>query len=208
MSINVTPIPRLIDLAAPSFTLGTANAAGTAATAVASDATLLAFDATLPDAITFGQSGAVGSSTVTSRRDHVHAMEAETPTVAATQAEMEAASSTTVFATPGRTQYHPGVAKAWCQFHHTNVVDSSYNITSVSNTATGEYTVTLATDMSGATYGGAAMAEFGRSITSSDNNAWTAGTVRLEYASLSSGALTDISTTELASVRIAFFGDQ
>jgi len=208
MSINVTPIPRLIDLAAPSFTLGTANAAGTAATAVASDATLLAFDATLPDAITFGQSGAVGSSTVTSRRDHVHAMEAETPTVAATQAEMEAASSTTVFATPGRTQYHPGVAKAWCQFHHTNVVDSSYNITSVSNTATGEYTVTLATDMSGATYVGAAMAEFGRSITSSDNNAWTAGTVRLEYASLSSGALTDISTTELASVRIAFFGDQ
>ena len=208
MSINVTPIPRLIDLAAPSFTLGTANAAGTAATAVASDATLLAFDATLPDAITFGQSGAVGSSTVTSRRDHVHAMEAETPTVAATQAEMEAASSTTVFATPGRTQYHPGVAKAWCQFHHTNVVDSSYNITSVSNTATGEYTVTLATDMSGATYVGAAMAEFGRSIPSSDNTAWTAGTVRLEYASLSSGALTDISTTELASVRIAFFGDQ
>ena len=32
---------------------------------------------------------------------------------AATQAEMEAGSSTTAFVTPGRTQYHPGVAKAW-----------------------------------------------------------------------------------------------
>ena len=77
MSIIVTPIPRLIDLTAPAFTLGTANAAGSAVTAVASDATLLAFDTTLPDAITFGQSGAVGSATVATRRDHSHAMAAD-----------------------------------------------------------------------------------------------------------------------------------
>jgi len=77
MSIVVTPIPRLIDLAAPSFTLGTANAAGSAVTAVASDSTLLAFDTTLPDAITYSQSGATGSATVVSRRDHAHAMAAE-----------------------------------------------------------------------------------------------------------------------------------
>lgn len=80
MSITVTPIPQLVDLAAPAFTLGTANAAGSAATAVASDSTLLVFDATLPDAITFGQSGAVGSSTTAARRSHEHAMEAETVT--------------------------------------------------------------------------------------------------------------------------------
>jgi len=71
MSINVTPIPRLIDLAAPSFTLGTANAAGSAETAVASDSTLLAFDTTNPAAV--AASPAVGSATVTARRDHVHA---------------------------------------------------------------------------------------------------------------------------------------
>jgi hypothetical protein len=76
MGINVTPIPRLIDLAVPAFTLGTANAAGSAETAIASDSTLLAFDATVPDAITFGQSGSAGSATVTSRRDHAHAMAA------------------------------------------------------------------------------------------------------------------------------------
>jgi hypothetical protein len=43
-------------------------------TAVASDSTLLAFDVEVPDAITFGQSGAAGVAVVTSRRDHAHAM--------------------------------------------------------------------------------------------------------------------------------------
>jgi len=71
MSISVTPIPRLIDLAAPSFTLGTANAAGSAVTAVASDATLLAFDTTDPAAV--AAAAVVGSATVSARRDHVHA---------------------------------------------------------------------------------------------------------------------------------------
>jgi hypothetical protein len=70
MTIHVTPIPRLIDLAAPAFTLGTANAAGPAATAVASDATLLAFDTTDPAAV--AASAVVGSATVAARRDHVH----------------------------------------------------------------------------------------------------------------------------------------
>ena len=70
MSISVTPIPRLIDLAAPAWTLGTANAAGSAVTAVASDATILAFDTTLPAAV--AQSAVVGTATTAPRRDHVH----------------------------------------------------------------------------------------------------------------------------------------
>jgi len=40
MSISVTPIPRLTTFGAPAFTLGTANAAGDSATAVASNSTL------------------------------------------------------------------------------------------------------------------------------------------------------------------------
>jgi len=70
MSINVTPIPRLIDLAAPAFTLGTSNVAGNAVTAIASNSTLLTFDGTDPAAV--ASSAAVGSATVASRRDHVH----------------------------------------------------------------------------------------------------------------------------------------
>jgi hypothetical protein len=79
MSIVVTPIPQLIDLAAPAFTLGTANAAGSAATAVASDSTLLAFDTTDPAAV--AASAVVGSATVSARRDHVHAGTTATGTV-------------------------------------------------------------------------------------------------------------------------------
>jgi hypothetical protein len=77
MSIVVTPIPRLTAFAAPALTLGTANAAGSADTTLATDSTLLAFDTTLPDAITFGQSGEVGVAVVASRRDHAHAMVAD-----------------------------------------------------------------------------------------------------------------------------------
>jgi len=76
MSIVVTPIPKLIDLTAPAFTLGTANAAGSAITAVASDSTLLAFDTTVPSTNTYAASSAAGSAVVASRRDHVHGMPA------------------------------------------------------------------------------------------------------------------------------------
>jgi hypothetical protein len=70
MAINVTPIPKLTAMAAPAFTLGTANAAGDALTAVASNSTLLAFDAVAPAAV--AAAAVVGTSTVTARRDHVH----------------------------------------------------------------------------------------------------------------------------------------
>jgi hypothetical protein len=71
MAIQVTPIPRLTVLTVPAFTLGTANAAGSAITAIASNSTLLAFDAVDPAAV--GAASSVGSATVAPRRDHVHA---------------------------------------------------------------------------------------------------------------------------------------
>ena len=71
MGISVTPIPRLTALTTPAFTLGTANAAGDALTAVASNSTLLAFDVTIPE--TTSTASTVGSAVTASRRDHVHA---------------------------------------------------------------------------------------------------------------------------------------
>ena len=70
MSISVTPIPRLVELTTPNFSLGTSNVAGAALTSVASNSTLLAFDGTTPAAV--AGAGAVGSATVAARRDHVH----------------------------------------------------------------------------------------------------------------------------------------
>ena len=81
MSIQVTPIPRLIDLTDPGFSLGLVNTAGSAATAVASNSTLLAFDTTVPSTIAYSASAAAGSAVVTSRRDHTHGMAAATTAV-------------------------------------------------------------------------------------------------------------------------------
>jgi len=156
MAINVTPIPRLTVLTVPAFTLGTANTAGSAITGVASDSTLLTFDATLPDAITFGQSGVAGVATVTSRRDHAHAMASETPLDIATEAEMEAATSVTALTTPGREQNHPGVAKAWVGIDSDGTplggTALNWNINATSTSGSGKFTVTLETDMASVSY--------------------------------------------------------
>tara|TARA_Y100000310_G_scaffold336917_1_gene422685 strand:- start:1089 stop:1451 length:363 start_codon:yes stop_codon:yes gene_type:complete len=96
MSIHVTPIPRLTVLSTPAFTLGTSNVAGSAETAVASDSTLLVFDATVPvviDAET--TSSAAGAATVTARRDHVHGITLFSDTVP------ESLTNTTVAAATG-----------------------------------------------------------------------------------------------------------
>lgn len=154
MSIVVTPIPRLIDLAAPAFTLGTANAAGSAETAVASDSTLLAFDATVPTTIAFGATAAVGSATVSARRDHLHgSMTEPTHTEAASVVQMVDHSSTTTFVSPGRTQNHPGVVKAWVKITGGDGgTEKSYNTESTTRSGTGTYIWTILTDLSATDY--------------------------------------------------------
>ena len=124
MPIHVTPIPRLTAFAAPALTLGTANAAGAAETTIATNSTLLAFDTTLPDAITMGQSGATGSATVTARRDHAHAMETGS-----------------------------GVAKCWViNSADASTILASYNLTSLTASYVGTRLYTFDTDFSSANY--------------------------------------------------------
>jgi len=73
---------------------------------------------------------------------------------AATQAEMEAASSTTVYASPGRTQNHPGVAKAWSSFSGTSgALDvPDWNMDDSTDSGTGDFTANFTTDFSDANY--------------------------------------------------------
>lgn len=74
---------------------------------------------------------------------------------AATQAELEAGSSTTKFVTAGRAQFHPSSCKAWGKVTvsaGTPTLAVSYNTTSITDTATGELTWTIATDFSTANY--------------------------------------------------------
>ncbi len=74
---------------------------------------------------------------------------------AATQAEMEAATSTTVGSTPGRQHFHPGHPKCWAYVTvsgGTPTLQTSYNITSIADTDVGRLTVTIATDFSSANW--------------------------------------------------------
>tara|TARA_R100001143_G_C3321739_1_gene115137 strand:+ start:72 stop:500 length:429 start_codon:yes stop_codon:yes gene_type:complete len=77
-----------------------------------------------------------------------------TGTVLATQAEMEAGTALTSFVTPGRTQNHPGVAKAYCKI--TNAAGApatgSYNVASGALNGTGDYTMTYTTSFSSVNY--------------------------------------------------------
>ena len=77
MTIAITPIPAQIAFVAPSLTLTTANATGSAPSAIRSDADVLAYDATVPDSIVYSQSAATGSAATAARRDHAHGMAAE-----------------------------------------------------------------------------------------------------------------------------------
>lgn len=62
------------DYDAPALTLGISNLEGSADSAVRTDATILAFDATVPTTIQPDDSAAAGSAGVAARRDHAHAI--------------------------------------------------------------------------------------------------------------------------------------
>ena len=71
---------------------------------------------------------------------------------AATQAEQETGTSTTVAVSPGTQQFHPSAAKAWVKFNMSAVVSASHNVTSVTDSAVADFTINWNTDFSTANY--------------------------------------------------------
>ena len=141
---------------APAIVLGTAAAAGVATTPIRSDATIVAFDATAPVDQASADTAAAGTAAVAARRDHRHGM--PTLAAAATQAEQEAGSSTTVYASPGRQQFHPSAAKAWCRSTDAGLLEAgSYNVSSITDLGVGDRTIVWDVDFSGTTYAAGAI---------------------------------------------------
>jgi hypothetical protein len=71
----------------------------------------------------------------------------------ASQAQQEAGTSTTAGVTSGRQHYHPSAAKFWLEWATTGTtIAASYNVTSVTNTGTGNETVVIGNDFSGASW--------------------------------------------------------
>jgi hypothetical protein len=74
---------------------------------------------------------------------------------AATQAELETGSSTTVYTSPGRQQFHASAAKAFASYDSvpgTPTLDASYNVSSLTDNGAGDITVNFTTSFSSASY--------------------------------------------------------
>ena len=132
---------------------------------------------------------------------------------AASQAEMEAASSNTVFATPGRTHNHPGVAKFFVRFTPAVAVPESYNVDGVDDDGTGNWTIHITNAFSSAdNYSVVAMAKSGDSTTAgiiihSPNDVYTADEC-IVYGVDDAGALRDQTGSGSVGVMAVGFGDQ
>lgn len=66
----------------------------------------------------------------------------------ATQANMESASATDLIVTPGRVKYSPNAAKWWAYWDSAGTLHSGTNVSSITDNATGAWTVNLTTAFS------------------------------------------------------------
>jgi hypothetical protein len=71
---------------------------------------------------------------------------------AASQAEMETGSSTSVAVTPGRLKYSPSAAKAWATWSSDGTLYADHNVDSITDNDVGDFTVVFTTDFSDALY--------------------------------------------------------
>lgn len=132
--------------------------------------------------------------------------------IAASQSDQETGTSTTTVVTPGRQQFHPSAAKAWVQLHHvagTPTIDSSYNVTSLSDVAQGRVGVNFTVNMSSVNYGISVTGEFSSGVYQTigfiDTAATvsSAGTAKVNFGSAASGLLDIVSRST-----IVCYGDQ
>ncbi len=129
----------------------------------------------------------------------------------ATQAEQETGTAVDKIVTPGRQHFHQSAAKAWVKFNGTGTpsVDASFNITDITDNATGDYTVNIATDFSSADYGYALTSEFGSNGTKVTcpgvNGNPTAGTFPITIEPTGGGGS---GNTDVDNIGVIFFGDQ
>ncbi len=126
---------------------------------------------------------------------------------AATQAQQEAASSTSTYVSPGRQQYHPGHPKGWVRFNGTGTlaIVASYNVNSVTDIQTGNYGINWETDFADGNY--CAVCQASVEIGTNDN-----APRPVNIQSVAAGTLTIRTGTaaleDQAYVAVAAYGDQ
>jgi hypothetical protein len=103
----------------------------------------------------------------------------------ATQAEMEAGTSTTVVVTPGRQHYHKSALKAWGNFTVAGATTAGYNVDTPTDNGTGDITVNYTTDFSAAN---AYEAQVTVEMTSTTYSVANARTAHIRNAGLAAGS--------------------
>lgn len=122
----------------------------------------------------------------------------------ATQAEMEAASSTAVAVTPGRMKFSPHAVQAWATWDVTGALDQDLNVSSITDTGTGDWTMNFTGSFSAATYTGLATKEDVATFGGNDVAVSTKGTGSMRVVCLSG---TSLNETNIVNVGAAVFGD-
>lgn len=121
---------------------------------------------------------------------------------AATQAQQESGTSTAVVVTPGRQQYHPSAAKVWCQANFAGASVVGYNISSITDTGTGQVTFNFTTAFSTANWACVAQIMITSAALICRVNSLTASTALIESYN-AAGVLTDGT-----SMHMVGYGDQ
>jgi hypothetical protein len=129
----------------------------------------------------------------------------------AVQSDQETASSNTVHVTPGVQQFHPSAAKAWVRWDVAGTRDANYNVSSITDSGTGDWTVNFGTAFSSANYGISAIVGASESATFKllqigANTAPTASACRVVCFNSSSALADPTGTTPR--MYASFFGDQ
>lgn len=127
---------------------------------------------------------------------------AVTGTAIATQAQQEAGTAVNVLVTPGRQQFHPSAAKGWAFFNASAGINASYNVTSVTDTGTGQAVVVWDVDFSTANHCNQC------TVTSNSNvyglvEGTAAGTTSVACRNTANGVLADPTSYQVTS-----YGDQ
>jgi hypothetical protein len=126
----------------------------------------------------------------------------------ASSAQMAAETAANVAVTPSVAKAAPGAAKAWVVFNGTGTpaIGASYNVSSITDHGTGEYTINFTTPFSSANYAatgfGADTSGGGGQVLIFSNTAQTSSACRIKTVN-AGGSLIDPNL-----VSLVFFGNQ
>jgi hypothetical protein len=123
-----------------------------------------------------------------------------TPTIpsAASKADEQTGTSTTVYTSPGQQQSHDSAAKAWVSFTGaTGAILASYNVSGVVRNSAGNYTVSFTTAFSSAHYVCFGSSDLAATSNIVLNNTKAAGSVSIRAQNTANGTQGDPTTVDV-----------